>query len=164
MTEPNSSKKRGNVENNVLTDLELQDILRGKTFKVYWYLLAHGEVGPRELQRKLGFSSPNIAVHHLRKLVNADLVYQNPVHNKYEIKREVRTGVLSLYTRLGRYMIPQNLFLLTFFASITLCYVLLVMLPRGTIIPEDILFLIVSVVGMAFFSQQTQKIWRLRPF
>ncbi|MFQ5979131.1 MAG: ArsR family transcriptional regulator [Candidatus Heimdallarchaeota archaeon] len=161
---PDASKKRDTMERAGLNDLELQDILRGKTFQVYWYLLSQGEAGPRELQRKLGFSSPNISVHHLRKLVNADLVSQNPVHNKYEIKREVRTGVLSLYTRLGRYLIPQNLFLLTFYSSITLCYLFLIMFPRGTIIPEDILFLIVAVIGMAFFIQQTQKIWRLRPF
>lgn len=163
MTEDNTSAKVAAEEVDHFNEFELQEILRGKTFKIYWYLLSQGEAGTRELQRKLGFSSPNVAVHHLKKLVNVGLIQQNPAHGKYEIKKEVRTGVLSLYTRVGRYLIPQNLFLLTFFFSMTLCYFFFIVIPRGSLLPEDILFLIVSVTGMAFLVQQTQKIWGLKP-
>ncbi|HYR04427.1 MAG TPA: hypothetical protein VEO75_03480, partial [Nitrososphaerales archaeon] len=43
--------------------------LRGKTLKVYMYILKQGKpVGVREVQRELGFSSPSVAYHHIEKL------------------------------------------------------------------------------------------------
>ena len=43
--------------------------LSGTTLKVYAYLVSRGEpVGPREITRALGLSSPSLAYYHLRKL------------------------------------------------------------------------------------------------
>ena len=43
--------------------------LRGKTLKVYLYILRQGKaVGVREVQRELGLSSPSVAFHHIEKL------------------------------------------------------------------------------------------------
>ncbi len=48
-------------------------VLRGKTLKVYLYLLRHKQArGVSEVQHALGFSSPSIAVHHLDKLLRFD--------------------------------------------------------------------------------------------
>ncbi|MHA2334734.1 MAG: ArsR family transcriptional regulator [Candidatus Hodarchaeales archaeon] len=144
-------------------DPDFHELLRGKTFRIYWYLLLQGETGIRELQRELEYSSPNVAAHHLRKLVDAGLVWQNPAHGKYEVKREVKTGVMSLYTRIGSRLIPQNAFLIAFFFTITLCYLLFILIPRGSIMPEDGFFLTTALLGIFFFIRQTSKIWRLKP-
>jgi predicted DNA-binding transcriptional regulator len=44
----------------------LESELKGKTLLVYWHLLKSPglKVGVREVQRKLGFSSPSVAVYH----------------------------------------------------------------------------------------------------
>jgi len=49
--------------------------LQGNALRVYWMLLKSqaNSVGPRDIQRKLGFSSPNLAVYHLDKLVELGL-------------------------------------------------------------------------------------------
>ncbi|MHA2364841.1 MAG: winged helix-turn-helix domain-containing protein [Candidatus Hodarchaeales archaeon] len=151
----------GSTEN--ATQTSHQELLKGKTFKIYWYLLTHGETGIRELQRNLDFSSTNLVSHHLKKLIDANLVKQNPDHGKYEIKQEIKTGVLSLYTRVGRYLIPQNMFLFAFFLTMTVCYIVFLILSRGKIIPEDTFFLLITLIGMSFFLRQTLKIWRLKP-
>lgn len=59
----------------------LEAELRGKTLRVYWYLLKHGgehPIGVREVQRSLGFSSPSVALHHLEKLRDLKLLDKKP--------------------------------------------------------------------------------------
>ena len=50
--------------------------LRGNTLRAYWVLLnsRDGVIGVRELQRRLGFSSPALAAYHLSKLEDLELV------------------------------------------------------------------------------------------
>ncbi len=50
-----------------MSDRELEAELRGKTFRVYAYMLMRGKpsYGVREIQRALGFSSPSVAAYHL---------------------------------------------------------------------------------------------------
>jgi hypothetical protein len=50
--------------------------LKGNTLRVYWVLLqsSGSSIRPWEVQRKLGFSSPPLAVYHLDKLVELGLV------------------------------------------------------------------------------------------
>ncbi|MFW9991126.1 MAG: hypothetical protein ACFFD4_03620 [Candidatus Odinarchaeota archaeon] len=159
------SKKAKNsvIESKELSGDDIQDFLQGKAFKIYWYLLINGETGVRELQRQLGFSSPNIVTHHIKKLVEAELVWQNPVHGKYEVKQEVKTGILTLYLRVGRFLIPQQVFLLVFFFTMVISYVLLILVPRGAIIVEDIFFLVIAITGIVFIIRQAIKVWQLKP-
>ncbi len=57
------------MENSV-DDEKIASELRGNTLRAYWALLSAEKsvLGVRELQRKLGFSSPALASYHLRKL------------------------------------------------------------------------------------------------
>ena len=59
-----------------MDDERVASELKGNTLRVYWYLLRASKdfVGPREVQRKLGFSSPALAVYHLDKLNQLGLV------------------------------------------------------------------------------------------
>ncbi|MFW9930237.1 MAG: hypothetical protein ACFFD1_12655 [Candidatus Thorarchaeota archaeon] len=141
----------------------LQNLLQGNTFKIYWFLLVNGESGVREIQKSLNLSSPNAVSHHLRKLQDSDVVWQNPSHGKYEIKNEIRFGVLSLYTRIGRFLIPQNFFLISFSLSMIVIYFLFIIIPRGVLHTEDLFFLITNFVAIIFYMYQSRKIWNLRP-
>jgi len=57
-----------------MRESEIEERLKGKTLRVYYYMLLAGRaVGIREVQRKLGFSSPSVAAYHLDKLVELGL-------------------------------------------------------------------------------------------
>jgi predicted DNA-binding transcriptional regulator len=56
----------------------IEDQLKGKTLKVYMYMVKKKEpVGIREVQRDLGFSSPSVANYHIDKLVGLALADQD---------------------------------------------------------------------------------------
>ena len=140
-----------------------QEDLQGKTLRIYSYLLTHSEAGIRELQRNLGLSSSNVVTHHIKKLIEHGLITQNSENNKYTVVKEVRVGVLSLYTRFGRYLIPKNLFIITFFCSMTLMYILLIIIPNGILTHGDLFFLSSTIVGVIFLLKSSYDIWRLKP-
>lgn len=86
----------------------IESELTGKTLLVYLYMLKDkgNTVGVREVQRKLGFSSPSVAIYHLDKLVSIGLVEKTNI-GEYFIKKEVKVGVLKFYTRLGNLLLPR---------------------------------------------------------
>ncbi|MFX0124364.1 MAG: winged helix-turn-helix transcriptional regulator [Candidatus Hodarchaeota archaeon] len=145
------------------TSSEYQENLQGKTLQIYSYILTHTEAGIRELQRNLGLSSPNVVTHHIKKLIDQGLIEQNVVTNKYTVVTEVKIGVLSLYTRFGRYLIPKNLFLITFFCSMAIMYVLLIIIPNGFITHGDLFFLSTTLIGIIFLLKSSYDVWRLKP-
>ena len=60
-----------------MSNARLASELQGNTLRVYWYLInsSRTSVGPRDVQRKMGFSrSSNLAVYHLDKLVELGIV------------------------------------------------------------------------------------------
>ncbi len=73
------------------------------SLKIYMYLLARNEpVGPREIARELGLSSPSLAYYHLKRLEELGL-----------IRREDR-GYIALpglrmegYIAIGRRLVPR---------------------------------------------------------
>ena len=159
MKENNSTDSHNMAETENPVHLDLQ----GKTLKIYSYLLTRSEAGIRELQRNLGLSSSNVVTHHIKKLKEQGLVTQNSENNKYMVVKEVRIGVLSLYTRFGRYLIPKNLFLVTFFCSMTFMYVLLIIIPNGLLTHGDLFFLSSTIIGIIFLLKSSYDIWRLKP-
>jgi predicted transcriptional regulator len=75
--------------------LPIEDQLKGKTLKVYMYMVKKKEpVGIREVQRDLGFSSPSVANYHIDKLVGLALVDQDEFGRYFMVQR-VRVGVLQ---------------------------------------------------------------------
>jgi len=79
-----------------MKDVDLEAELRGKTLKVYRYLLERygSKVGVREVQRKLKFSSPSLAAYHLEKLVSLGLVGKTET-GEYFLIQDIRVGVLK---------------------------------------------------------------------
>lgn len=133
--------------------------------KIYWYLLTHGESGIREIQRDLDIPSPSTVSYHINKLVHTKLVVKSPETDKYSIEGPVKTGILGLYIKIGRIMVPRILFYISFFGMGTLLYLILI-ISRGTFIIhlEDFLFLFFSVSGLTFFSYEAYRIWSMKPF
>ena len=101
----------------------IESELTGKTLLIYLYMLRdkRSTVGVREVQRKLGFSSPSVAIYHLDKLVSLGLVEKTDI-GEYYIKREVKVGVLKFYTRLGNVLLPRYLFYSMLFSVMIVYY------------------------------------------
>ena len=73
-------------------------------------------MGVREVQRALGMSSPSTSLHHLEKLRQLGLLTKD-AYCKYALTNEVKVGVLRLFIRLGRLVVPRYVFYATFFLT-----------------------------------------------
>ncbi|MGQ9552126.1 MAG: winged helix-turn-helix domain-containing protein [Candidatus Bathycorpusculaceae bacterium] len=95
--------------------------LKGNTQRVYWcLLLSKNNVGVRQLQRKLGFSSPALAVYHLEKLVELGLVEK--VHGEYRLAKIVDVGVLKQFIKVGGIIIPRHVLYASMFTTLFIFY------------------------------------------
>jgi len=133
--------------------------LRGNTLRAYWALLNSEDrfVGVRELQRKLGFSSPALASYHLNKLVEMKLVVKE--RGDYRLVREVRGGILKQFIKLGTFMFPRYVLYATMFT--TLLLYLLVNLREFTF--YSVFALILGLLGSVIFWYETVRVWRQKP-
>ncbi len=147
---------------SVDSDEDIVDkLLKGRTMSVYALLLSQGEMGVREVQRELGFSSPSLALHHLTKLTELDLVKKD-VHGIYSVSRTVRVGSLSLFIKLGSRLLPRFLFLGTLFSAMLVLYVVFFLKwpPTG----GDLMFIVMSVIAIIIVFYESRQIWLLKPF
>ncbi len=133
--------------------------LRGNTLRVYWALLnsSDGTMGVRELQRKLGFSSPALAAYHLNKLVEMKLVARE--RGDYRLVREVRVGVLKQFVKLGTFLLPRYVLYATMFTTLTAF--LLTQLRELTF--YSVFALVLGGLGTVIFWYETVRVWRQRP-
>ena len=144
------------------SDRDMVDkLLKGRTMSVYALLLSKGEMGVREVQRELGFSSPSLALHHLTKLSELDLVKKD-VHGIYSVSRTVRVGSLSLFIKFGSRLLPRFLFLGTLFTAMLILYLAFFLSwpPTG----GDIMYVVLSVIAIIIVFYESRQIWLLKPF
>ncbi len=101
---------------------DFESLLRGRTLRVYYELLSLREpIGPRQLQRKLGLSSPSLAAYHLEKLVEVGLVRCD--RGVYSVEQVVQVGVLKQFIFIGRLALPRHLFYAAFFTVTLITYI-----------------------------------------
>ncbi len=132
--------------------------LRGKTMKVYLYLLKYGKAaGVREIQKELGFSSPSVAFHHLDKLVKLGVVEKDN-YERYVLLKKVDSGILQAFVSIGGLNLPRLGFYAAFFTTIALAYLFA---NRGYL---DLYALIGTLGGSAIFWYETWRVWRRKPF
>jgi len=136
-------------------------LLKGRTMSVYALLLSNGEMGVRDVQRALGFSSPSLALHHLTKLSELDLVAKD-VDGIYSVKRTVRVGSLSLFIKFGSRLLPRFLFLGTLFTAMLGVYLLV--FASWPLKGGDIMFISMSVIAILLSFYESRRIWLLKPF
>lgn len=132
--------------------------LRGKTLKVYLYMLRQGKpVGIREVQRELGFSSPSIAFHHMEKLTRLGVVEQDSMGN-YVVAKKVDPGIMQAFVSVGRFSLPRMGFYAAFFSVITAAYIL------SNLSSLDVYALVASAGAALVFSYELVRVWRRKPF
>jgi len=133
--------------------------LNGNTLRVYWFLLqtSKGFVGPREVQRKLRFSSPALAVYHLEKLVELGLAEK--VSGEYHLTKIVDVGVLKQFTKLRGFIIPRNILYATMFTTLSAFYVS----QFREVNFYSIFALIFGLLSSAIFWYETLRVWRSKP-
>jgi predicted DNA-binding transcriptional regulator len=140
----------------------LESELKGKTLLVYWHLLKSPglKVGVREVQRKLGFSSPSVAVYHLDKLMSLGLV-EKTMTSDYVLVSEVKTGLLRFFTRLGRFLIPRYLFYSVWFTTMLISYIIFY---GHSFCIHNIAALIFGFSALGILWFETVRLWREKPF
>ena len=143
-------------------ELDLEYALRGKAWKVYWYLLKNGKpASVREVQRALHFSSPSVANHHLEQLRELGLVEKQDIGGHYVLVSHVKIGVLKHYVKLGRLLFPRYFFYAVF---CTVFYVaFLVFLLQG-FSRENLFITSFGAIVCAIFWYEAYRVWTMRPF
>jgi hypothetical protein len=132
--------------------------LRGKTLKVYLYMLKQGRpVGVREVQRDLAFSSPSVAFHHIEKLTRLGVLEQDKTGD-YAVLKKVEPGILQAFVNLGRFNLPRVGFYAVFFTTITAAYIA----ENAAFL--DLYALVGTVGATAAFWYEAVRVWRRRPF
>ena len=144
------------------SETEFEYALRGKAWKVYWFLLKTGSpVGVREVQRALRFSSPSIAFHHLEQLKELGLVQKEEVGGHYSLVGEVKIGVLRHYVKLGKLLFPRFFFYALFSTVFYVSYLLLLVQS----FTRDNLFIIsFGAIVCGIFWYEAYRVWEMRPF
>ena len=143
-------------------ETQLEYALRGKAWKVYWFLLKTGSpVGVREVQRALHFSSPSISFHHLEQLRELGLVQKQEVGGHYVLVSEVKIGVLRHYVKLGKLLFPRFFFYALFSTVFFVAYLLVLF----TGFSRDNLFILAfGTIVCAVFWYEAYRVWEMRPF
>jgi len=148
------------LSSNSETDIEYA--LRGKAWKVYWFLLKNGApVGVREVQRALHFSSPSIAFHHLEQLRELGLVEKQEVGSHYVLVGQIKIGVLKHYVKLGKLLFPRYFFYALFS---TLFYVLDLLLMVNSFTRDNVFIILFGAIVCGIFWYEAYRVWGMKPF
>ena len=146
----------------VANENELEYALRGKAWKVYWFLLKTGKpVSVREVQRALHFSSPSVANHHLEQLRELGLVQKQEIGGHYVLVSEVKIGVLRHYVKLGKLLFPRYFFYAVFSTVFYVAYLLF--LFQG-FTRENLFIISFGAIVCAVFWYEAYRVWSMRPF
>jgi hypothetical protein len=142
-----------------MSNARLASELQGNTLRVYWYLInsTKTSVGPRDVQRKMGFSSSNLAVYHLDKLVELGIVEK--VAGEYHVARIVDVGVLKQFMKIRGFIFPRQ----TIYASMwTTLFIFYVYEFRAFNFYSVFAFLF-GLLGALILWFETLNNWRNRP-
>lgn len=133
--------------------------LKGNTLRVYWHVLRspNDTVGARETQRELGFSSPALAVYHLDKLVDLELVEK--IRGEYRLLKKVNVGILRQFIRVGMFILPRYLLYAMLFTTLLIFYTTQVRMFNF----YSVFALVFGVLGTGIMWYETLRIWHQRP-
>ena len=140
-------------------DEKILSELKGNTLRVYWALLKseNGVMGVRELQRKLGFSSPALSAYHLKKLEDLKLVAEE--RGDYRVLREIKVGILEQFIKLGTFMLPRYIFYATLFTTLLIFFIS----QLKALNFYSIFGLIFGILGTSILWYETLRVWRQKP-
>ena len=139
-------------------EAELDRVIGGEynTLRVYLFMLKTRVSTSREVQKELDFSSPSLAQHHLEKLNRYGLVTKN-YDGSYHVKSR-SFGILKLYVRSGRWIVPRTIFFVIIFGILTGSFLALT--------PQHSFFITASIVsasGLAVAIYETVRFYKVLP-
>jgi hypothetical protein len=122
--------------------------LEGITLNVYLYAVKKGKpVGPRDVMKSVGLSSPSVAYRHLQKLDDAGYLQKNE-YGEYTVKRKAHIGG---YAWLGSRLWSKMWLYALVFLSILIVelFVLIIHFPVETIEFKVFFLLLTLITGLA---------------
>lgn len=133
--------------------------LKGNTLRVYWCLLNSSSqfIGPRQIQRELGFSSPSLAVYHLDKLLDLELVKKKS--GEYQLKEIVDVGVLRQFMKWKGVILPRHITYATMISTLFIFFISQI----KEINFYSLFALIFGSLSTTIFWYETLRVWRNRP-
>jgi len=126
------------------------------TLRVYLYMLKAEDSSSRDVQRALGFSSPTLAQHHLEKLRKYDLVSRD-ADGTYHVRYR-SFGILKLYVRSGRWILPRTVFFAVLFGIMAVGFIALIPQHRYFWVAS-----ILSIVGLTYSIYETVRFYKVLP-
>ncbi len=145
---------------DVRSDKKLEDILKGKTMKVYYFMLKQNKpLSAREIQRRTGLSSPSLSLHHLAKLQELDLVTKIDDEG-YVVSKYIKIGILRFFVNIGAFLVPRYTLYLVFFGSLMVSSLIIFGL---VLTAERILLYLVLCISIIIFVFETYHIWKAGP-
>ena len=134
--------------------------LKGTTLRVYWHLLrSRKPTTIRRLQRDLSFSSPSVALYHLEKLMDMDLVKKD-AGGDYNLKKIVSLEAMSSFVRISQLMIPRHVFYTTFFFTLLIVFIVRY---ASSLSLQGVFALVFGASGLVITGYETWRQWRLKP-
>jgi hypothetical protein len=126
--------------------------LEGNTLNVYVYAIKEGKpVGPREVMRATGLTSPSVAHWHLQKLEGLGLLARTE-YGEYIAKEKVN---VSGHLWVGRTLVPRLIFYSFFFMGLLIMEVALLAVPmllQGQVVNMYLFYLISpTAIAMVLF-------------
>jgi len=141
-----------------LTEKNISSELKGNTLRVYWTMLhTSGTVGPRDIQRKLNFSSPNLAVYHLDKLVELGLAEKQL--GEYQLTKTVDISLFKQFTRIGNVVLPRQII----YASMWTTLLVFFLIEFKEVSFYSLFALIFGFLGAGILWFETWRTWQSRP-
>lgn len=125
------------------------------TFRVYLLMLRAREASGREVARRLRFSSPALAVHHLEKLKGLKLVDKDH-YGVYHVVRR-RFGVLKFFFVVRKFIVPRSFFYALLYGVLAVFSLLML---SGVVRNIALLF---SLLGFGIHVVETIQFYRLLP-
>jgi hypothetical protein len=134
------------------------DNLEGNTLNVYVYAIKEGKpVGPREVMRATGLTSPSVAHWHLQKLEGLGLLTKTE-YGEYIVKEKIN---VSGHLWVGRTLVPRLIFYSFFFLGILIMEVALLAVPlllQGQAV-NMYLFYLISPTAIAMVLFMAEGLW-----
>ena len=132
--------------------------LEGITLSVYLYVIRKGKpVGPRDVMKGAGLSSPSVAYRHLQKLEDLGYLQKNS-YGEYITKNKAH---VRGYTWIGRRMLPKMLAYAIVFMSILIVELVIFALHYAVENYEFKVFFTLLILITAFaMTVFTVEAWR----
>ncbi len=112
-------------------------------------------IGPRELARRMGLSSPSVAMYHLDKLTDRGFLEKNP-HGEYRVDPHANLGYLDNFLFLRERVVPRTLFYAVMFTSVFVFYLATVGLSYDI---NNVFTLVLGILGCSFLWAEVYRIW-----